>query len=129
MKKSIILSLIALMISVAAFAQPKPQGAHERKAPSVDKYKKMAQRRPNIFKKPWARWMMKREWGRKLMFALFGKKKDASDSAISAIRLRFNASAVNVPITEDSFLQLSLQALVPEGVTVDLKDLMGNEEK
>lgn len=47
-----------------------------RKAPSVDKYKKMAQRRPNIFKKPWARWMMKREWGRKLMFALFGKKKD-----------------------------------------------------
>ena len=47
-----------------------------RKAPSVDKYKQMAQQRPNIFKKPWARWMMKREWGRKVMFALFGKKKD-----------------------------------------------------
>ena len=47
-----------------------------RKAPSVDKYKKMAQRHPNIFKKPWARWMMKREWGRKLMFMFFGKKKD-----------------------------------------------------
>ena len=49
---------------------------NKRKAPSVDKYKKMAQRHPNIFKKPWARWMMKREWGRKFMFALFGKKKD-----------------------------------------------------
>ena len=47
-----------------------------RKAPSVDKYKKMAQRHPNIFKKPWARWLMKREWGRKLMFLFFGKKKD-----------------------------------------------------
>ena len=47
-----------------------------RKAPSVDKYKKMAQRHPNIFKKPWARWLMKREWGRKLMFMFFGKKKD-----------------------------------------------------
>jgi len=47
-----------------------------RKAPSADKYKKMAQRHPNIFKKPWARWMMKREWGRKLMFMFFGKKKD-----------------------------------------------------
>ena len=47
-----------------------------RKAPSVDKYKKMTQRHPNIFKKPWARWMMKREWGRKLMFMFFGKKKD-----------------------------------------------------
>ena len=47
-----------------------------RKAPSTDKYKKMAQRHPNIFKKSWARWMMKREWGRKLMFMFFGKKKD-----------------------------------------------------
>jgi len=47
-----------------------------RKAPSTDKYKKMAQRHPNLFKKSWARWMMKREWGRKLMFMLFGKKKD-----------------------------------------------------
>lgn len=49
---------------------------NKRKAASIDKYKKMAQRRPNIFKKPWARWMMKREWGRKVMFAFFGKKKD-----------------------------------------------------
>lgn len=49
---------------------------NQRKAPSADKYKKMAQRHPNIFKKPWARWLMKREWGRKLMFIFFGKKKD-----------------------------------------------------
>lgn len=49
---------------------------NERKSSGVDKYKKMAQRRPNIFKKRWARWMMKREWGRKLMFFFFGKKKD-----------------------------------------------------
>ena len=47
-----------------------------RKAAPVDKYKKMAQRHPNIFKKPWARWLMKRAWGRKLMFFFFGKKKD-----------------------------------------------------
>lgn len=40
------------------------------------KYKAMASRKPNIFKKPWARWMMKREWGRKVMFFFFGKKKD-----------------------------------------------------
>ena len=49
---------------------------NQRKAPSVDKYKKMTQRHPNIFKKPWARLMMKRAWGRKLMFMFFGKKKD-----------------------------------------------------
>ena len=49
---------------------------NQRKSAPVDKYKKMAQRHPKIFKKPWARWLMKRKWGRKLMFIFFGKKKD-----------------------------------------------------
>ena len=49
---------------------------NKRKAPSVDKYKKMAQRRPDIFRKPWARWMMKHDWGKKVMFLFFGKQKD-----------------------------------------------------
>lgn len=47
----------------------------------VDKYKAMAQRRPNIFKQKWARWLMRREWGRKLMFALFGRKKKKSETS------------------------------------------------
>ena len=49
---------------------------NQRKSAPVDKYKKMAQRHPNIFKKSWARWLMKYPWGRKLMFFFFGKKKD-----------------------------------------------------
>lgn len=49
---------------------------NKRKAPSADKYKKMAQRHPDLFKKGWARWMMRREWGKKVMFFFFGKKKD-----------------------------------------------------
>lgn len=40
------------------------------------KYKSMAARHQNIFKQKWARWMMRREWGRKIMFFFFGKKKD-----------------------------------------------------
>lgn len=40
------------------------------------KYKAMATRKPHIFKKPWARWMMRRAWGRKVMFFFFGRKKD-----------------------------------------------------
>lgn len=51
-------------------------GDNKRKANSVDKYKLMAQRRPDIFRQTWARWMMKREWGKKVMFFFFGKKKD-----------------------------------------------------
>lgn len=50
-------------------------------APKVDKYKAMAQRRPNVFKQKWARWMMRREWGRKIMFAVFGSKKKKSETA------------------------------------------------
>lgn len=49
---------------------------NKRKASSPDKYKKMAQRHPELFKKKWARWMMKRTWGKKVMFFFFGKKKD-----------------------------------------------------
>lgn len=40
------------------------------------KYKSMAARHKKIFQKKWARWMMRRSWGRKLMFVFFGKKKD-----------------------------------------------------
>lgn len=40
------------------------------------KYKSMAARHQKIFRKPWARWMMRRAWGRKVMFLFFGRKKD-----------------------------------------------------
>ena len=47
-----------------------------RKAASADKYKKMAQRNGKLFSKQPFRWLMKRNWGRKLLFIFFGKKKD-----------------------------------------------------
>lgn len=40
------------------------------------KYTNMAARNKRIFSKKWAKWMMKRPWGRKVMFAIFGKKTD-----------------------------------------------------
>ena len=47
-----------------------------RKAPSADKYKKMAQRNGKLFSKQPFRWLMKRTWGKKLLFLFFGKKRD-----------------------------------------------------
>ena len=47
-----------------------------RKSGSMDKYKKMAQRNPKLFAKKPIRWLMRRDWGKKLLFVLFGKKKD-----------------------------------------------------
>lgn len=55
-------------------------GDNARKGSAPDKYKKMSQRHPHIFKKKWARWLMKREWGRKLMFFFFGKKRDKKNA-------------------------------------------------
>ena len=49
---------------------------NSRKAPSEDKYKKMASRHQKLFKKPFIRWMMRHGWGRKILFFFFGKKKD-----------------------------------------------------
>lgn len=46
-----------------------------RKAPTGDKYKKMAQRHGKLFAKQPFRWLMKRDWGKKLLFVFFGKKK------------------------------------------------------
>lgn len=49
---------------------------NKRKGKGIDKYQSMVQRRPDVFKQPWARWMMRRMWGKKVMFLFYGKKKD-----------------------------------------------------
>ena len=70
---------------------------NKRKANSVDKYKKMAQRRPDIFKKPWAKWMMRRNWGKKVIFLFFGKKKDKKGAWPSWIKKTDEERCQNMP--------------------------------
>ena len=53
---------------------------NERKANAPNpnaKYISMAARHPKLAKQKWFRWLMKREWGKKLLFVFFGKKKDS----------------------------------------------------
>ena len=47
-----------------------------RKTASADKYKRMAQRHGKLFSHQPFRWLMKRTWGKKLLFTFFGKRKD-----------------------------------------------------
>ena len=52
---------------------------NQRKSNSVDpmaKYRSMAARHAKLARKKWFRWLMKRDWGRRLLFVFFGKKKD-----------------------------------------------------
>ena len=52
------------------YAEP---GDNKRKATSVDKYKKMAQRHPNLNKNLITRKMMKTELGKKILYLFFGR--------------------------------------------------------
>ena len=70
---------------------------NKRKAPTVDKYKKMASRHPKIFKKPFVRWMMKHSWGRKLLFIFFGKKKDNKNNWPSWVQKTDEERVQNMP--------------------------------
>ena len=75
---------------------------NKRKANSGDKYKAMAARRPNIFRKKWARWLMRREWGRKLMFFFFGKKRDKKNGWPAWVQRTDEERIQNMPwILED----------------------------
>ena len=70
---------------------------NQRKAPTVDKYKKMAARHPEIFKKSWAKWMMKHNFGRKVMFFFFGKKKDKKNGWPAWVKKTDEERVQNMP--------------------------------
>lgn len=93
-KFNVISQGLALPVSVFDVEIPNEEGAdvtellgvtysveedNARKANKVNKdkkYQSMAARHAKLFKKPAFRWLMRRKWGRKLLFLFFGKKKD-----------------------------------------------------
>lgn len=63
---------------------------------------------------------------------MLGLKDGVDVSDITSIELLFKATsagAAGVPLTEDSFLHANLQLVLPEGVTVDLEEMMANDEQ
>jgi hypothetical protein len=60
---------------------------------------------------------------------IIGVSKDADVSDISSMELIFKAKSVaGAPIRKDTYIKASLQALIPEGVTVDAAQFMNKEE-
>lgn len=60
---------------------------------------------------------------------LLGINKEADVTDISSVELVFTATSVaGVPIREDSYIKATLQALIPEGLTLDLGEMMNNKE-
>lgn len=61
------------------------------------KYQSMASRHPNLFRRKPIRWLMRREWGKKLLFIFFGKKKDNPKGFPSWIKRSDEVRIENMP--------------------------------
>ena len=70
---------------------------NSRKAPSVDKYKKMEMRHRKLFKNPVILWFMRYKFGRKVMFFFFGKKKDKKNGWPSWVQKTDEERVQNMP--------------------------------
>ena len=70
---------------------------NSRKAPSVDKYKKMEMRHRKLFKNPIIHWFMRYKFGRKVMFLFFGKKKDKKNGWPSWVQKTDEERVQNMP--------------------------------
>ena len=70
---------------------------NSRKAPSVDKYKKMEMRHRKLFKNPIIHWFMRYKFGRKVMFFFFGRKKDKKNGWPSWVQKTDEERIENMP--------------------------------
>ena len=70
---------------------------NSRKAPSVDKYKKMEMRHRKLFKNPVIHWFMRYKFGREVMFFFFGKKKDKKNGWPSWVSKTDEERVQNMP--------------------------------
>lgn len=101
-----------------------------RKAPSEDKYKKMSRRHPKIFSQGWARWMMRREWGKRVMFFLFGRKKDKKNGWPEWVKKTDEERIQNVPwALEDKSPYVATEKIDGTSTTFTLKRGKGFRSK
>lgn len=101
---------------------------NKRKAGSADKYKKMAQRRPKLFSKPLFRWLMRRDWGKKLLFVFFGKAKDKKGGWPAWVQKTDEERVQNMPwILEDKSEWIATEKIDGTSTTFTMKRGRGNK--
>jgi len=93
-----------------------------RKAPSVDKYKKMAQRHKKLFKNPFVQRIMKYKIGRNIMFFFFGKKKDKKNGWPAWVKKTDEERVQNMPwILENSDCWIATEKIDGTSTTFTMK--------
>ena len=95
---------------------------NQRKAASTDKYKKMAQRHGKLFRHQPFRWLMKRTWGKKLLFIFFGKKRDKKSSWPSWVKKTDEERVQNMPwILNDKDFWIATEKIDGSSTTFTIK--------
>jgi len=95
---------------------------NQRKAASADKYKKMAQRHGKLFRHQPFRWLMKRTWGKKLLFIFFGKKRDKKSSWPSWVTKTDEERVQNMPwILNDKDFWIATEKIDGSSTTFTIK--------
>ena len=93
-----------------------------RKAASADKYKKMAQRNGKLFSHQPFRWLMKRNWGKKLLFVFFGRKRDKKSGWPAWVKKTDEERVQNIPwILNDKEPWIATEKIDGSSTTFTLK--------
>ena len=95
------------------------------------KYDSMAARHKNLMKKKFFRWLMRREWGRKLLFVFLGKKKDKPRDFPSFIKKTDEERIENMPwiLNDREKVWLMTEKLDGTSSTYALRRLKKNSNK
>lgn len=93
-----------------------------RKSASADQYKKMAGRHPGLFRLGAVRWLYKRDWGKKLLFLFFGKKKDKKSGWPSWVSKTDEERIQNIPwVLEDKSEWVATEKIDGTSTTATLR--------
>jgi len=101
-----------------------------RKAPSVDKYKKMAVRHPKLFRNPAIKWIYKQTWGKRLLFVFHGQVNDKKTEWPSWVAKTDEERVQNMPwILEDKSEWIATEKIDGTSTTATLRKVNKRKHK
>ena len=103
---------------------------NSRKAPSIDKYMKMAGRHPKLFSFPAIKWIYKHSWGKKILFVFFGHDKDKKTEWPSWVVKTDEERIQNMPwILEDKSDWIATEKIDGTSTTATLRKVNKRKHK
>ena len=101
-----------------------------RKAPSADKYQKMARRHPKLFRNPIIKWIYKHTWGKRLLFVFLGRVNDKKTEWPSWVVKTDEERVQNMPwILKDKSEWIATEKIDGTSTTATLREGKGGKRE